>query len=82
MMVNVLPYNEQFAEALAGIAWKDINTTYKNDFDLTQKHVDEILVQKWIDINEFSILVDTVLSSIETTPFVYLGKKVLPPKWY
>lgn len=82
MMMKVLPYNEWFADALKGIARKDINTTYKNDFDLTQKYVDEILVSKWIDMHDFSSFVDKVLTDIETLHFAYLGKKLLPPKWY
>ena len=82
MMTNVLPYNELFADALKGIAWKDINTKYKNDFDLTQNYVDELLVSKWIDMHEFSSFVDRVLTDIETLHFAYLGKKILPPKWY
>lgn len=81
MLTNVLPVNESFTEALKGIAWKDINTQYKNDFDLTQKYVDELLVAKWIDLHEFSAFVDTVLSAIEKDPFAYLGKKILPPTW-
>ena len=82
MMTKVLPYTESYAEALKGIAWKDINTQYKNDFDLTQKYVDELLIQKWIDLNEFSVFVDSVLMTIGQQPFAYLGKKTLPPKWY
>lgn len=82
MMVGILPNDLVYAEALRGIARKDINTKYKNNFDLTQTYVDDLLVTKWIDLHEFSTFVDTVLHIIDTEPFAYFGKKVLPPKWY
>lgn len=80
MMVGEIKYSPSVAEKLKDIAWKDINTKFKNDFEKTlayvlegKTHEDKIEIQEDIKkINE----------QLLTKSYSFLGKKVRPPEGY
>ncbi len=82
MSIDELPFNQKYAESLKGIAWKDINTKNKNDFEKTLLEVREIMKNKGVNLKEFDQFVEQVLREIKTKKFKLLGKKKQPPKGY
>jgi hypothetical protein len=82
MQKGVIKFNPVYAEALKGIAWKDINTKFKNDFDKTAEYVHEILREKGIIIGDFYKEVEDIYKQIEKLNLSLLGIKVKPPEGY
>lgn len=82
MKIGELDFSQEYANALKGIAWKDVNQKFKNDFVKTQKYADEVLEEKGIDMQAFHSFVDTVMDQIREKQFSLLGKKKFPPKGY
>lgn len=80
MKTGVVSYDEKVADLLKGIAWKDINQKFKNDFDKTLKF---ILSSKSEEEKErLTKQVSKIESEIKILDLGYLGKKVLPPEGY
>ncbi len=80
MKINKLPYNPDVAMLLSGIAWKDINQKFKNDFDKTLEYIlsDKTAEQK----EEIDKFVQEVFKVIKDTKYKYLGSKTKPPEGY
>ncbi|MFA6315278.1 MAG: hypothetical protein WC648_02845 [Candidatus Paceibacterota bacterium] len=80
MKIGSLSYDPDLAELLKGIAWKDINQKFKNDFDKTLEY---ILSDKTDDnrkrLEDYARKVDKEISDLNLN---MLGKKVLPPDGY
>lgn len=68
------------AELLKGIAWKDLNQEFKNDFDKTIAHVKESMNPE--DVQELEAYVETIDKKIKELQLNLLGKKQFPPKGY
>lgn len=73
---------EKYSLALKDIKWKDINTANNNDFDKTMDEIDNIIVNKWLDLNDFKSYLNNILETIDKLWFEQLWKKKLPPKGY
>lgn len=82
MRIGAVSFDSRYAEALQGIAWKDINTKLKNDFEKTAEHVQGILSSNGISLEDFSGEVSLILSQIQALDLSFLGKKVKPPTGY
>ncbi len=82
MSIRELSFNETYAESLKDIAWKDMNTKNKNNFEKTLLEVREIMKDKGINLKEFDQFVEQVLREIKTKKFQLLGKKKQPPRGY
>ncbi len=82
MSIGVVRFSLEYAEALKDIAWKDINTKFKNDFDKTVEHIHSILQIKGILIQEFLLEIDDILHQVEMLDLSLLGKKMKPPIGY
>lgn len=82
MAMGELPFNERFAEALAGIPWKDWNQRYDNDYDKTMNDVFTRLEESGVDIDAVRSFVDRVMSAVEENPYGILGEKQEPPDGY
>lgn len=82
MQKGVIKFNPVCAEALKGIAWKDINTKFKNDFDKTAEYVHEVLREKGIKIGDFYLEVENIYKQIGELDLSLLGSKVKPPEGY
>lgn len=80
MSLRVLTYNSKLGSFMQKIAWKDINTKYKNDFEKT---LDFILKDLPVGIKqELQDYVFKVQGEIVNLDLSYLGKKTLPPQGY
>lgn len=82
MKAGKIKINLVFAEALKDIAWKDVNTEFKNDFAKTQDFVDELLVTRGINLGQFHRHINEVLSGLQSLKLNMLGNKVKPPTGY
>ncbi len=80
LKIGVLEYNEEMGELLKGIAWKDINQKFKNDFDEALKYI----LQDFDSGSKAKLekYVQSLLKVIEGLQLKKLGKKTLPPKAY
>ena len=80
MKLGVLPYDPSLADLLKGVAWKDINQKFNNDFDKALQYVLSSKTDK-----EKSKLVDFVQrvdDEIHKLNLSFLGEKTLPPSGY
>lgn len=80
MLRGVLEHKVEYGEALENIKWKEINTKNKNNFDLTQRKIDQMLFQKNVDLDEFYLYLSNTMKKIEELDLNMLGNKVFPPK--
>ena len=80
LKVNILPYREELGELLKGVAWKDINQKFKNDFDKTLEYVfSKINSSKTEELRSY---VKNLLKEIEKLNLHLLGSKIKPPEGY
>lgn len=82
MHISEIEFDWTYAEALRGIAWKDINTKFKNDFDKTTEHIHEILKERGVSVEMFLEEVDGIMKRTEELDLSLLGKKTKPPSGY
>lgn len=82
MLKGKIKYNKRFAEALKGIAWKDINTKFKNDYEKTEIFVLEIAKGKEIDVTELLKEIGNILEQIKKLNLDLFGEKIKPPSGY
>ncbi len=82
MSIGELSFNQKYAESLKDIAWKDINTKNKNNFEKTLLEVREIMKKRGVNLKKFDQSVEQVLQEIKEKKFKLLGKKKQPPKGY
>ena len=82
MYIGVIHFNPIFADALKGIAWKDINTQFKNDFDKTREYIHTLLQEKRISVEDFLKEIDTIEKQVKALDLSLLGKKTKPPAGY
>ncbi|HEX7651537.1 MAG TPA: hypothetical protein VF439_02360 [Candidatus Paceibacterota bacterium] len=80
MSTGVLPYDESLGALMKGVAWKDINTKFKNDFDKTLAF---ILKDIPADARTaLSAQVADVQRGIRRLDLNLLGKRKTPPAGY
>lgn len=79
---NILMYNGKLAQDLSGIAWKDINTKFKNDFDKTENYVKEKLFSLGWKEADLQKETSNILEQISKLDLALLGKKTNPPTGY
>lgn len=82
MYIGVIHFNPLYAEALKEIAWKDINTQFKNNFNTTVTYIHSLLQDKGISIEDFLKDVNAIQTQIEMLNLSLLGKKTKPPIGY
>ena len=77
---NILPYRPELGQLLKGIAWKDINQKFSNDFDKTLAFILEPLESDVREeLKEYTSL---VLAQINEMKLQKLGKRIKPPSGY
>lgn len=80
MKKGAISYNDRMGELLKGVAWKDINQKFKNDFDKT---LEFILTAKTIkEKEELRKFTEKVMEEIVGLSLSLLGPKIKPPKGY
>ncbi len=82
MAAGKIKHQKEFAKALKGIKWKDINVKFKNDYQKTEKYIKDVLEKRGIDIKSFSKEIDNIYTQIKSLKLNCLGKKIKPPQGY
>jgi hypothetical protein len=77
---RILEYKPNLANLLKGIAWKDLNQKYKNNFEKTIDHIRESMKES--EREELSAYVEQLSENIVKLDLNLLGKKKLPPQGY
>uniref|UniRef100_A0A7C4M0P2 Uncharacterized protein n=1 Tax=candidate division CPR3 bacterium TaxID=2268181 RepID=A0A7C4M0P2_UNCC3 len=80
MKIGVLHYNERWGELMKGIAWKDINVKFKNDFDKTLKLI--IADFSKDEVSGIKEYVKEIENEIKGLDLNLLGEKTNPPDGY
>jgi len=80
LKVGVLSYNQELANLLKGVAWKDINQKFKNDFDKSVEFILSSLEPE--QVVKLRTYVDNLNKDIIKLNLNLLGKKTLPPEGY
>ncbi len=80
MQTGVLSYEEKLGNIMKGVAWKDLNQKFKNNYD---KALEFILVEKSEEERKsLADFADRVYEEIKALDLSYLGKKTTPPSGY
>jgi hypothetical protein len=80
LKAGVLEYRPEQGELLKGIAWKDINQKYKNNFEKALEHsLQDMDSDKRDDLREYCSL---LVGEIQKLGLKKLGKQTEPPEGY
>ncbi len=79
---GIVPHHEETAEALANIAWKDINQKNKNNFDKTLEEVNNILEARGLHSQTVALEVAEIMRQLDALDLQKPDKKTKPPKGY
>lgn len=82
MNIGVIPYSREFAELLKNIAWKDINTKFKNDWAKTEEYCNQLVVERSGNLGELLTEINLIHTHLKDNPIKLLGKKIKPPTGY
>lgn len=77
---GILEYRPHLANLLKGVAWKDLNQIYKNDFEKTLEHLQKKM--KPLDWDALSRYTSSLLEKISRLNLELLGPKERPPSGY
>ena len=80
MVLGRLDFDETVAQALSGIAWKQMNRRFRNDYD---KAVESVLLNLDVESGLRQTVaseVDKIFSQIETLDLEALPRRRRPPK--
>ncbi|MES2216475.1 MAG: hypothetical protein V4481_04240 [Patescibacteria group bacterium] len=80
MKIGALSYDSKIGDMLKGVAWKDVNQKFDNDFE---KAVESVLADKSAEERtRIYQYVDSVYAELCTREFSHLGTKNKPPSGY
>ena len=91
MKAGELDFSDEYANALKGIYWKDLNVKHNRnkdkgipnyDFDAVVKEVDLLIQEKGVDLYKFKGFSENILKQIKLKSLNLLGEKEFPPKGY
>ena len=75
-------FKPQFSRALKNIAWKDVNTKFKNDFAKTELSAREIMSSRDVDLAEFDQELARIANEIKKLDLRKLPSNLKPPTTY
>lgn len=75
-----LEFNQDMADLLKGLKWKDINQKFQNDFDKTLARIEESLDPNKKE--ELTAYVQGIDNRIRELDLSFLGPKTKPPEGY
>ena len=78
--LGVLEYKSELALHLKGIAWKDLNTKFKNSFEKTLVYIEKSLNTE--DRTKLQAYVVKINQDLKKLNLSMLGSKVKPPEGY
>jgi len=79
---DVIRHDQKWYQALKGFHWKNINTSFKNDFALTEAHIREEVAKRGFDLAELDKQLQSILEQIGQLNLSQLGKTAKPPTGY
>jgi hypothetical protein len=79
---RIIPFDPACAEMMKGIAWKDINVQFKNDFNKSLEFILEETKKKGFDMTKLNAEVQRIYAVVNAMQLKMLGEKVAPPKGY
>lgn len=80
MKIGEIPYSPELAEKLKGVAWKDINQKFKNDFEAALVYIlQDKTPEERTSLAEEVARIDEQLQS---KSYNLLGSKTKPPEGY
>jgi hypothetical protein len=83
LMKSSVTYDPKLAKYLTGFAWKDINQKFKNDYEKTDRYIDEQIVQKYnLNIVGFHNQLEKILEDIMELNLIRPTALQKPPRGY
>lgn len=79
---GIVSFDPACAEMMKGIAWKDINVRYKNDFEKSLAFILDETKKKGFDVAKLNMEVERIYAIVHGMKLNLLGEKVAPPKGY
>lgn len=75
-------YEAQWEKALKGFAWKDLNTTHKNDYEKVIDVIREEVAIRGYSLQDFDAMLKSVHEQIKDLQLSMLGKTGKSPSGY
>jgi hypothetical protein len=82
LTLKVLPFPVHLAAGLVGIKWKQINAHFQNNFEQTEKHVFEYLIERGFRDDDIRLAIDNIVATIVELGLNRLGPTASPPEGY
>jgi hypothetical protein len=82
MLKGAIKYDPACAEALKNIPWKDVNQKFKDDFEKTERYVNDIVKARGISVEKVNKEMDRAYKQVKMLGMMQLGEKAKPPEGY
>jgi hypothetical protein len=82
LKAGIIPYSQSSANLLKDIMWKDLNQSFKNDFDKTEKYCKNLVVERHGNLPLLLKEIEAIHGYLVDHPLSVLGDKVKPPSGY
>lgn len=82
LLIGELHYDKELPRALKGIAWKDINTQFKNNFEKTILCAHKKAEEEGVRVEALEKAVASIEAEIRTMDLSSLGQRKRPPAGY
>ncbi len=82
LLKGKIKYSPKIAEALKGIAWKDINVKFKNDYGKTEAFILKMAEERGVGAAGMRSEIENIFGQIKKLDMKMLGKKIKPPSGY
>lgn len=79
MLVGEIKYEPKIAEALKDIAWKEVNSKFKNDYEKTIAYVQRLAEERGVTVKSLVAAVDDIAQQLADLKLKPLGAKQKPP---
>lgn len=82
LATELIHYTKNNAKFLKDIMWKDLNQSFKNDFDKTEKYCKNLIVERGGNLPFILKEIQTIHKYLADHPLSQLGPKTKPPSGY
>jgi hypothetical protein len=82
MATKRLPYDDNIASWLKSLAWKDVNTKFKNDFDMTEDYIRNIVIERGGSLDELDSFLLETTTAMKKLSLNKLKSSAKPPAGY
>lgn len=82
MVKGVISFDKNLSQSLGGIAWKAVNTKFKNDFAETENYVLDLLSRKKLSPTSVQEKIKIILNEVNVLKLGILEPKIKPPTGY